>query len=136
MCCEQGPKTKSEDLTRILVKDSELLSILCRILETNDNIFLYLITKLKFYTFLNILPKFFVQSPLPKQKYGNGMGLLGPYLTHRWEWYGKVTWVYGIGMGPNFTKFLTMGHAWEENRRLLILWETYGNKVPIHIPYQ
>ena len=39
--------------------------------------------------------------PLPKQKYGNGMG-----------------------------------HAWEENRRLLILWETYGNKVPIHIPYQ
>ena len=74
--------------------------------------------------------------PLPKQKYGNGMGLLGPYLTHRWEWYGKVTWVYGIGMGPNFTKFLTMGHAWEENRRLLILWETYGNKVPIHIPYQ
>ena len=76
------------------------------------------------------------KEPLPKQKYGNGMGLLGPYLTHRWEWYGKVTWVYGIGMGPNFTKFLTMGHAWEENRRLLILWETYGNKVPIHIPYQ
>ena len=80
--------------------------------------------------------KTILNHPLPKQKYGNGMGLLGPYLTHRWEWYGKVTWVYGIGMGPNFTKFLTMGHAWEENRRLLILWETYGNKVPIHIPYQ
>ena len=74
--------------------------------------------------------------PLPKQKYGNGMGLFGPYLTHRWEWYGKVTWVCGNGMGPNFTKFLTMGHVWEENLRLPILWENYGNKVPIHIPYQ
>ena len=39
-------------------------------------------------------------------------------------------------MGPNFTKFLTMGHVWEENLRLPILWENYGNKVPIHIPYQ
>ena len=74
--------------------------------------------------------------PLPKQKYGNGMGLFGPYLTHRWEWYGKVTWVCGNGMGPNFTKFLTMEHVWEENLRLPILWENYGNKVPIHIPYQ
>ena len=64
------------------------------------------------------------------------MGLFGPYLTHRWEWYGTVTWVYGNGMGPNFTKFLTMGHVWEENLRLPILWENYGNKVPILIPYQ
>ena len=29
---------------------------------------------------------------------------------------------------------LTMGSVWEENLRLRILWENYGNKVPIHIP--
>ena len=33
-----------------------------------------------------------VVQPLPKQKYGNDMELFGPYLTHRWEWYGKVRW--------------------------------------------
>ena len=33
-----------------------------------------------------------VSKPLPKQKYGNDMELFGPYLTHRWEWYGKVRW--------------------------------------------
>ena len=37
--------------------------------------------------------KFYIVGvPLPKPKYGNGMGLSGPYLTHRWEWYGKVRW--------------------------------------------
>lgn len=39
-------------------------------------------------------------------------------------------------MGPNFTKFVTMGIVWEENLRLPILWENYGKKVPIHIPQQ
>ena len=39
-------------------------------------------------------------------------------------------------MGPHFTKFLTMGSVWEENLRLSILWENYGNEVPIHIPWQ
>ena len=39
-------------------------------------------------------------------------------------------------MGPNFTRFLTMGNVWEENLTLPILWENYGNKVPIHIPKQ
>ena len=72
--------------------------------------------------------------PLPKQKYGNGMVLFGPYLTHMWECYGKIRWQYGTGMEQNFTKFLTMGSVWEENLRLPILWENYGNKVPIHIP--
>ena len=28
--------------------------------------------------------------PLPKQKYGNDMANVGPYLTHMWKWYGKV----------------------------------------------
>ena len=37
-------------------------------------------------------------------------------------------------MGPNFTKFVTMGIVWEENLKLPILWENYGNKVPIQKP--
>ena len=27
--------------------------------------------------------------PLPKQKYGNDMEKLGPYMAHIWKWYGK-----------------------------------------------
>ena len=37
-------------------------------------------------------------------------------------------------MGPNFTKIVTMGIVWEENLKLPILWENYGNKVPIQNP--
>ena len=32
----------------------------------------------------------YLRRPLPKQNYGNDMAKTGPYLTHIWEWYGKV----------------------------------------------
>ena len=47
----------------------------------------------------------FKNFPLPKKKYGNDMAKFGPYLTHMWEWYGKVEWLYGSGMGHNLAKF-------------------------------
>ena len=30
------------------------------------------------------------RAPLPEKKYGNDMEKHGPYMTHIWEWYGKV----------------------------------------------
>ncbi|XP_022808864.1 uncharacterized protein LOC111345839 [Stylophora pistillata] len=31
-----------------------------------------------------------VTQPLPKKKYGSDMAKHGPYMTHIWEWYGKI----------------------------------------------
>ena len=33
---------------------------------------------------------FVPEQPLPKEKYGNCMEKVGPYLAHMWKWYGKV----------------------------------------------
>jgi len=49
-------------------------------------------------------------------KYGSDKKLAkhGPYMTHIWEWYGKVGWRYGTDMGLNLPHFN--------------VWKMYGKK--------
>ena len=72
--------------------------------------------------------------PLPKKKYGNDMAKHGPYMTHIWEWYGKVGWRYGTDMRLNFAMFSCMENVWEEKLTLSIVWESYGITSSIYIP--
>ena len=74
-------------------------------------------------------------STFTKQKVWEWYSKLESYMAHMWKWYGKVGWPYGIDMGPNFNKFQAMESIWEEKLMLSITWESYGDRMPIDIPY-
>ena len=38
-------------------------------------------------------------------------------------------------MGPDFCKFQAMESIWEEKLMLCVIWESYGDRMPIEIPY-
>ena len=38
-------------------------------------------------------------------------------------------------MGPHFGKFQAMESIWEEKLMLSIMWESYGDRMSIEIPY-
>jgi len=72
---------------------------------------------------------------LTKQKvwewYGKSWAIYGPYVEIIWEGW----WPYGIDMGPDFCKFQAMESIWEEKLMLCVIWESYGDRMPIEIPY-